>query len=239
MGAAQRAELESLLRTRKLDVTLTSGESWRARDEDAVAPTGWGRLDRDLGGGLRRGHVSEIVGARSSGRSALAVAVAAAATARGEAVALIDTHDRFDPASASAAGVQLDRLLWVRGTGKADRALKAATLVLQAGGFGVVLFDVADVHGAELRQFPHTTWMRLSRIIEGGTTAAVLIAAQHVARSPGGATIALEPRPGQAACRWSGTTTRARRLDGLQMHPRVITASQSPVPSPESPVPSP
>lgn len=241
MGAAQRAELESLLRARKLDVTLSSAESWRAQDEDAVVPTGWGRLDRDLGGGLRRGHVSEIVGARSSGRSALAVAIAAAATARGEVVALIDTHDRFDPASASAGGVQLDRLLWVRGTGKADRALKAATLVLQAGGFGVVLFDVADVHGAELRQFPHTTWMRLSRIIEGSTTAAVLIAAQHVARSPGGATITLEPRPDQPPCRWSGTTTRGRRLDGLHVHPRVITSTsspQSPVPSPKSQVPS-
>jgi len=39
----------------------------------------------------------------------------AAATARGELVALVDALDMLDVASAEAAGVQLDRLLWVRG----------------------------------------------------------------------------------------------------------------------------
>ena len=230
MLRAARAELESLLRARKLDVTLTSAVPWRAPDEDALAPTGWASLDTELGGGLRRGHVSEIIGSRSSGRSALVAAVTAAATARGEVVALIDTHDRFDPSSAAGHGVQLERLVWVRGTGKADRALKAATLVLQAGGFGVVVFDVADVHGTELRQFPHTTWMRLSRIVEGSTTVAILVASQHVARSPGGATIAIEAPAAQAAWRWSGTTPRARRFDGLYVHPRVISACRNPSP---------
>jgi hypothetical protein len=225
---AARAELESLLRARKLDVTLTPAEPACAPGEDAVAPTGWARLDRELGGGLRRGHLSEIVGPRSSGRSALAGAIAAAATARGEAVALVDTHDRFDPASAARGGVLLERLLWIRGTGKADRALKAATLVLQAGGFGTVIFDLADAHGAELRQFPHTTWMRLSRIIEGSPTAAIVIAPQHVARSPGGVTIAFDAPDAQAGWRWCGTTARARRLDGLHAHPRVVSAYRSP-----------
>jgi hypothetical protein len=40
-----------------------------------------------------------------------------AATQRGEIVALIDTCDRLDVASAAAAGVDLDRMLWVRGSG--------------------------------------------------------------------------------------------------------------------------
>jgi hypothetical protein len=221
---AARAHLETLLRARKLDVTLTSATPWREPDAEALAPTGWTSLDDELGGGLRRGQVSEIVGPRSSGRSVLLAAVAAAATGRGEVVALIDTHDRFDPAAAAARGVHLERLLWVRGTGQPDRALKAANLVLQAGGFGIVAFDVADVHGTELRQFPHTTWMRLSRIIEGSTTVAIVVASQHVARSPGGVTIALEAPPAQKAGRWSGTTARARRLDGLDVRPRVISA---------------
>ena len=38
-----------------------------------------------------------------------------AATARDEAVALIDTFDRFDPVSGAASGIELSRLLWVRG----------------------------------------------------------------------------------------------------------------------------
>src|SRR3954471_21143129 len=138
---AARAEIESLLRARKLDVTLTSAPGWRAADEERIAATGWPEVDRSIGGGLRRGQLSEVIGPRSAGRSALFVSMAAAAAARGEVVALVDTHDRFDPVSAQAAGLDLARLLWIRETGNADRALKALHLVLQAGGFGVVAFD--------------------------------------------------------------------------------------------------
>ena len=149
--------------------------------------------------------------------------MAAAATARGEVVALVDTHDRFDPASAEAAGVDLTRLLWVRESGHADRALKAMNLVLQAGGFGLVAFDLADVRGPALRQFPHTTWMRIARIIEGSQTVAVLIGAEHIARSPGGVTIVLERGSARAAVEWAGSSARNRRLQGLTIKPRVIS----------------
>src|SRR3954471_21011772 len=185
---AARAELESLLRARKLDVTLTSAAPW-SRSRADPAPTGIAGLDEALGGGLPRGHLSEVIGPRSAGRTTVACGILAAAAARGEAVALIDTCDRFDPASAEAAGLDLAELLWVRDTGDAARALKGMNLVLQAGGFGVVAFDVADVPAPALRQFPYTTWMRIARVIEGGQTAAVLVAADHLARSPGGVTI--------------------------------------------------
>ena len=226
MGAA-RAELESLLRARKLDVTLTTAAPWdtpATSGDDRVAPTGWDVLDRRLAGGLRRGHVSELVGSRSSGRTTLCGRMLAAATARGEAAALVDTHDRFDPVSAEAAGVDLARVLWIRGTGDAERALKAMNLVVQAGGFGLVVFDVADVRPLALRQFPHTTWMRLARVIEGSTTVALLIASEHVARSPGGVTIVLEPPDGRNAGEWRGDTARARRLGGLPIDPRIVSS---------------
>src|SRR5579872_4497123 len=103
-----RAALESLLRARKLDVTLTSCE---APPPDRVAPTGDAALDSALGGGLRRGHVSEIVGGPSSGRSTLVARLLAAATARGEATAIVDACDTWDPASAEAHGVALERVL--------------------------------------------------------------------------------------------------------------------------------
>src|SRR5829696_9527071 len=219
-----RAKLEFLLQARKLDVTLTSSAVGGRVDEDRMAATGWPALDGSLGGGVRRGHMSEIVGRRSSGCTTLFLAMAAAATARGEVVALVDTHDRFDPASAEAAGVDLARLLWVRDCGNADRALKAMNLVLQAGGFGLVAFDLCDVRGAALRQFPHTTWMRIARIVEGSFTVALLIGAEHIARSPGGVTIALERHGHGAAVEWAGTSARSRRLRGLDIRPRVISA---------------
>jgi recombination protein RecA len=221
MPAARRAELESLLRARKLDLTLTSAAPWASAGRD-VASTGLAALDQALGGGVARGHLSEIVGPRSSGRTSVLCRLFAAAADRGEATALIDTCDRFDPASADAAGLDLSKLLWVRETGDAPRALKAMNLVLQAGGFGVVAFDVADVHAMALRQFPYTTWMRMARAIEGGQTVAVIVAAERLARSPGGVTIALDAQPDAPRARWSGTSDRARFLRALDVQPRVV-----------------
>ena len=224
MPLVARVELESLLQARKLGGTLTSSAVWRDASADRLAPTGLPDLDEALGGGLRRGHLSEIVGRRSSGRTTVAGALFAAATARGEIVALIDTHDRFDPVSAAGCGVDLSRLLWIRDRGDARRALKTLNLVLQAGGFGVVAFDLADVRGLELRQFPFTTWMRLSRVIEGSQTVALLIGAERLARSPGGVTIALDGKEVGATIQWSGQADRARLLRGVNVSPRVIAA---------------
>ena len=141
---------------------------------------------------------------------------------RGEVAAVVDTCDRFDPASAADAGVDLSRLLWIRERGDAPRALKALNLVLQAGGFGIVAFDLADVPPITIRQFPYTTWMRLSRVIEGSQTALVLLAADRIARSSGGATVGLQDRSGVPG-RWIGTSDRARHLAALDVQPRVVT----------------
>jgi RecA/RadA recombinase len=227
MGATARAELESLLRARKLDVTLTTSSAWRVEAEDRVAPTGLPALDAALGGGLRRGHLSEIAGARSSGRMAVLCRLFAEAAGRGEVVALVDTHDRFDPVSAAASGLDLSRLLWIRLTGDANRALKAMNLVLQAGGFGIVALDLADARGPALRQYPHTTWMRIARVIEGSQTVALLVGAERIARSPGGVTIALDPPDPIGAGCWTGTSHRARLLRGLDVRPRVVAARRA------------
>ena len=111
---AARAAVEALLRERKLDRTLTSTLPERL-GEDAVAPLDTDALDRGLAGGLPRGQVSEVVGPASSGRTSVAWAALAAASRRGESIALIDTFDRFDPPTAQACGIDLSHLLWVRG----------------------------------------------------------------------------------------------------------------------------
>ena len=223
-----RAALESLLRARKLDVTLTVADAAAVPPApERVASTGCATLDAALGGGLRRGHLSEITGAVSSGRSTLAARLLAAATTRGEAAALVDACDTFDPACADAHGIALPRVLWVRPStalGAGDRgtmlALKAFSLILQAGGFGLVVLDLADVPSAALRRFPFTTWMRIARIVEGSDTVALLVGAGRTARSAGGVTIALEPSPP----RWHGASPRARLFGGVEPAPRVVGA---------------
>ena len=223
MAKTALAALESALRARKLDSTLTSAlPVLEPRDATAVAPTAIAPLDACLTGGLPRGQLSEITGPCSSGRTSLLLTLVSAATRRGEIAAVVDTCDRLDPASALAAGADLDRLLWVRGdaTGPidraVDRALKACTLVLQAGGFGVVALDLADVPPIVLKRLPFTTWLRLQRMVEGRDTACVLLAPAPLARSAGGVTLTL----GSSAV-WAGDSERSRRLDALDVGARV------------------
>lgn len=225
-AVATRATLESLLRDRKLDNTLTSARPWSDQGlaPDRLAPTGLLPLDAALGGGFPRGQVSEIVGPASSGRTSIVCSLMASATRQGELAALVDVLDRFDPPSAAEAGVVLDQVLWVRGhdvqaeqpalspdweparprtgltvptpAGQAlDRAVKALGLVLSAGGFGLVVFDAADVPVRALGQLPFTTWLRLQRMIEGTDTACVLLSPRPLGRSAGGASIRLDGLP--------------------------------------------
>jgi hypothetical protein len=221
-----RAALESLLRARKLDVTLTAvGPGAAPLSPDRAAPTGVAVLDASLGGGLRRGHLSELTGAASSGRTRLAVQMLAAATARGEAAALVDAGDTFDPLSAAAHGVSLPHLLWVRPSASlapvdthALQAVRAFSLILQAGGFGLVVLDLASLAVAALRRFPATTWLRLARSVEGSETVALLVGADRIARSAGGVTIACE----SGSVAWQGADHRARLFTGIAAAPRVV-----------------
>lgn len=222
------AHLETLLRARKLDVTLTTSAPWRQAREER-AETGVPSIDGALGGGLPRGQLSEIVGPRSAGRTTLLSHALAAGVARGEAVALVDPCDRFDPVSAAELGLDLRRLLWVRGMADAASgltALKAMNLVLQAGNFGVVALDLADVPVAAMRAFPFTTWLRMARVIEGSQTVALLVGTAHLSRSAGGVTLALDRPADYTHVGWSGDSHRARLLSAIALHPRVIAASR-------------
>lgn len=223
------AVLESALRARKLDRTLTTAlPPLERRDESALIPTSIAALDACLHGGLPRGQLSEIVGPRSSGRTTLLLQMMAAATQRGEIAAMVDTFDRLDVESASAAGIDPDRLLWIRGEAisengglherTVDRALKALNLVLQAGGFAYVAIDLADVPRSALTRIPFTTWLRVQRIIEGSDTACVLVAPQPLARSAGGLTLSLT-----ACARWAGEADRSRHVIGADLAVRVVS----------------
>lgn len=79
-----------------------------------VVATGVAEVDALLDGGLPVGAITELVGPECSGRTSLALAFLSRVTRTGSVAAWVDVLNVFDPESAAAAGIELDRLLWVR-----------------------------------------------------------------------------------------------------------------------------
>jgi recA bacterial DNA recombination protein len=133
-------------------------------------------LDALLGGGIARGRVSEIIGRPGSGRTSLAASFAASALRRGEVAAWLETSGAFDPASFAAAGIEPALILWASippaAAPRQGRVLKAAEMVLAAGGFGLVVVDFGDA----ARAVPQAAALRLARAAERSGAAVIVIA---------------------------------------------------------------
>jgi hypothetical protein len=177
--------------------SLLSPACKKARQE--FLPTGILLLDQALNG-LPRGAVTQLTGSACCGKTTLLLAVLAQATARGEFVAVVDTQDTFDPASAAGCGVDLDRLVWIRCEGRAELALKATDLLIHGGGFGVVGLDLAGVSLRTLHRIPLSWWWRFRRAVEN--TPMILVILSEQAQATSCASCWMEFRP--ATPRWSG-----------------------------------
>jgi len=163
--------------------------------------TGYPEVDDLLGGGLPRGRLSELIGRGSVGTTSFAQRLLAGVTAEASFAAWVDVADAFDPASASAAGVALHRLLWVRPPDLVA-AFAATEILLATGGFALVLLDPARVHakGRRMLTAPQT-WLRLARAAEKSRTALVVLpgsGAESGAGSGGGSGGARQSRTARA-----------------------------------------
>jgi len=132
---------------------------------------------------LPKGAISEIFGGVSSGKTLVLLELLAAASAGGEFCALVDSRGAFDPLSASRAGVDLRRLLWVRVNRHIDQAFKAADLILHAGGFGVVVLDLCDVPVRDLNSIPLSYWYRFRLAVENTPTSLIVTGDQPLVKS--------------------------------------------------------
>jgi len=140
----------------------------------ALLATGLPAVDRLLGGGFPRGRLAEIAGPVSSGRTSLALALLAETTRRGALASVIDAADAFDPSSADAAGIDLARVLWARPPGIAE-ALRCAEHVLEAGGFDLVIVDLAFAAARERPRVPDSAWPRLRKSAASADAGLVLL----------------------------------------------------------------
>lgn len=147
------------------------------KTKEDYALTGIIEIDQQLGG-LPRGAITEATGPLSSGKATLLHSCLVRTASRLEHAALIDTTGQFDPATAERAGLDLNRLLWVRCGGDAGKALKAADMILHAGGFGLVCLDLGGVDPRVLNRIPVSYWFRFRRAVEN-TPASLLVLGDH------------------------------------------------------------
>jgi hypothetical protein len=180
--------------------------------------TGIPEIDDLLDGGLPAGAITEIAGKESSGRTSLALAFLARLTGEGRSCAWIDADDALDPESAAANGVVLGQLLWVRCRGEArqtkskpwprlEQAVRAADLLLQAGGFAAIVLDLAGTASEHARRIPLATWFRFRQAAARTRCSLVVLGQAAYAQSSAAAVLECAP----LAARDRGNTV----LDGF------------------------
>ena len=165
--------------------------------QPVTTSSGIAALDQ-LVGGLPRGCLTEIYGARSSGITSLLQAALAARTANAEACALVDAQDSFDPGGAQSAGVALRQLLWVR-CRNVNQALRSVDLLLHGGGFSLVAVDLSTIAERLVRQIPMNFWFRLRRTVENTSTILLVLSRESHVKTCAGLVLRLE----REAARWS------------------------------------
>ena len=103
--------------------------------------TGSLSLDLALGiGGVPRGRIVEIYGPESSGKTTVALHIAASAQKEGGVAAFIDVEHALDPVYAKALGVDIDSLL-VSQPDTGEQALEICEALVRSGAIDVIVID--------------------------------------------------------------------------------------------------
>ncbi len=119
---------------------MRMGDSGVIRDVEPVS-TGSLGLDIALGvGGLPRGRVVEIYGPESSGKTTLALHVAAEIQNAGGTAAFVDAEHALDPVYTEKLGVRIDDLL-VSQPDTGEQALEITDMLVRSGAVDIVIID--------------------------------------------------------------------------------------------------
>ena len=230
------ATMKSAVAKKEIELALADrfGAIFERREKQPaeIVPTGIEEIDARLNG-FPRGAITEIYGTTSSGRTSLLLSTLAVATRHEETCALVDTSDTFDLSSAVNARVDCDRLLWVRCSGSLERAFKATDLLLQSGGFGLVVLNLADVAAKSTRRIITSWWFRFRRALENTPTVLVVVTPVSCTRSC--AALVLEVK--NEGPLWPGTgafvlENGAARLTMKESHsgPRLALVTETQLP---------
>ena len=90
-----------------------------------------------------------------------------------------EARERANSPAAVQSGLRRDAKPW----SKLDKALRTADQILQAGGFRVVVLDLASVSPEQALRIPSATWYRFSRAAQEGDAILLLLTQEPCARS--------------------------------------------------------
>jgi recombination protein RecA len=113
------------------------------KEIEPIAAVSSGSLGLDIAlgiGGLPRGRVVEIYGPESSGKTTLALHVAAEAQKLGGICAFIDAEHALDPSYAKKLGVDLDELL-ISQPDTGEQALEITDTLVRSGAVDLIVID--------------------------------------------------------------------------------------------------
>jgi hypothetical protein len=212
----------------QIQARLPSAFAQRAFVETRTMPTGVSPID-DAIGGIPCGGITEIVGCSwcSTGRKSVQAQLLRCAT-RDHFCALVDATDSFDPRSAKTAGVNLERLLWIRvgarGVKALEQAFKASDLLLQgSGGFGLIVVDLAGISERLIRKVPLSTWFRFRSVVEKLPGSLVFMTPSPTLGTCASLTLTLSARKIQWSLPTPGSPAHGRLPAGLDFHVEVST----------------
>jgi len=224
---------------------VTSASRLEVRPTPQMVSSGVREIDM-LTGGLPRGCLTEVCGPASSGRTSVLLAALAAATQRQEVCALVDISDAFNPHSAAAAGVNFEKMLWIRcgvrlqksgspqrhrDTEKnekiqkpVEQALQVTDLLLQSGGFGLVIIDLGDTPVKMARRIPLTSWFRFQRAVEHTATVLFVISRVPCAQTCASLLLKVSGKKLSAlSCQLSAEApAHAQLLNGIQVQGELL-----------------
>ncbi len=154
-----------------------------------VISTGSMTLDMALGiGGVPRGRIVEIYGPESSGKTTVALHIAAQAQKAGGEVAFIDVEHALDPVYAKSLGVDIDNLL-VSQPDSGEQALEIAEALVRSGAIDCIVLDsvaamvtkaeiegdMGDTHVGLLARLMSQAMRKLTAVISKSNCVAIFI----------------------------------------------------------------
>lgn len=115
-----------------------------------------------------------------------------------------------------------------------EQALKATDLLLQGGGFGLVVVDLGDVPAPAARRVPLTSWFRFRRAVENTRTVLMVVEQEPYAKTCASVVCKLSAISSQLSARLQASGSRlqemqqpahARILSGLEISAEMVRSA--------------